>query len=174
MMHFFLIICSLVISFIFMQMKHPLAMGMILLMQTFLICVITGLMVKTFWFSYTLFLIFLGGMLVLFIYVTSLASNEMFSFSMNLFFMSLMIIGSFILMLLITDSSIISTFLMNSEMLFNTFSDNLIKENSINLNKLYNFPTNLVTLLLINYLLLTLIVIVKITNNFMGPLRPMN
>lgn len=75
---------------------------------------------------------------------------------------------------MIIDSSIISTFLINSEILINTFSDNLIKENSINLNKLYNFPTNLITLLLINYLLLTLIIIVKITNNFIGPLRLIN
>nr|QNV11699.1 NADH dehydrogenase subunit 6 [Rhamphomyia barbata] len=79
-------------SFIFMQMNHPLAMGLMLLMQTFLICLITGLMTKSFWFSYILFLIFLGGMLVLFIYVTSLASNEMFSMSMNLMIFSLIIL----------------------------------------------------------------------------------
>lgn len=40
--------------------------------------------------------------------------------------------------------------------------------------KLYNYPTNFITILLINYLLLTLIAIVKITNIFFGPLRPIN
>lgn len=45
-------------------------------------------------------------------------------------------------------------------------------ENSLSLNKLYNYPTNLLTILLINYLLITLIAVVKITNLFKGPLRP--
>ena len=35
----------------------------------------------------------------------------------------------------------------------------------MNLNKLYNFPTNILTVLLINYLFLTLIAAVKITLN---------
>lgn len=48
---------------------------------------------------------------------------------------------------------------------------NYINENFLNLNKLYNFPINFITILLINYLFLTLIVIVKITNINKGPLR---
>lgn len=47
-----------------------------------------------------------------------------------------------------------------------------LNENILTLNKLYNFPTNLVTIILIIYLFLTLIAIVKITNVFEGPLRP--
>jgi NADH-ubiquinone oxidoreductase chain 6 len=47
-----------------------------------------------------------------------------------------------------------------------------VNENTIILNKLYNFPTNILTILLINYLFLTLIAVVKITNIFEGPLRP--
>ncbi len=48
----------------------------------------------------------------------------------------------------------------------------LLIENSLILNKLYNFPINLITILLIIYLFLTLIAVVKITNVFEGPLRP--
>lgn len=46
-----------------------------------------------------------------------------------------------------------------------------INENVLILRKLYNFPINLITILLINYLFLTLIVSVKITNLYKGPLR---
>jgi NADH-ubiquinone oxidoreductase chain 6 len=62
--------------------------------------------------------------------------------------------------------------------LINYETDNLINikryliENSLILNKLYNFPINLITIILIIYLFLTLIVVVKITNIFEGPLRP--
>lgn len=155
-----------------MQINHPLAIGLILLIQTLLICLITGLLTKRFWFSYILFLIFLGGILVLFIYVTSLASNEIFSLSINLLFyiISITLIRS--LIIFIIDKLSITAILINNEISEIYKLNRFINENTLNLNKLYNFPTNLLTLLLINYLLISLIAIVKITNVFYGPLRP--
>jgi len=47
----------------------------------------------------------------------------------------------------------------------------LIEKNKIILNKIYNFPINIITILLVFYLFLTLITSVKITNIFKGPLR---
>nr|YP_010633958.1 NADH dehydrogenase subunit 6 [Anopheles squamosus]WBP69690.1 NADH dehydrogenase subunit 6 [Anopheles squamosus] len=164
----------LIMSFIFMQMKHPLSMGLMLLIQTFLTCLLTGIYVKSFWFSYVLFLIFLGGMLILFIYVTSLSSNEMFSMSFSLTMFSMIIFTMLMLMFLITDKTLIEQFISNMEMEKLSMTNNLINENVLSLNKMYNFPTNLITLLLINYLFLTLLVTVKITKKFYGPLRPMN
>nr|AWB99873.1 NADH dehydrogenase subunit 6 [Anopheles rondoni] len=164
----------LIMSFIFMQMKHPLSMGLMLLIQTFLTCLITSIYVKTFWFSYVLFLIFLGGMLILFIYVTSLSSNEMFSMSFKLTMISLIIFSIFTILFFIIDKSLIEQFITNMEMEKLSNMNNLINENILSLNKMYNFPTNLITLLLINYLFLTLLVTVKITKKFYGPLRPMN
>nr|Q33635.2 RecName: Full=NADH-ubiquinone oxidoreductase chain 6; AltName: Full=NADH dehydrogenase subunit 6 [Anopheles albimanus] len=164
----------LIMSFIFMQMKHPLSMGLMLLIQTFLTCLITSIYVKTFWFSYVLFLIFLGGMLILFIYVTSLSSNEMFSMSFSLTLISLIIFSIFTIVFFMIDKSLIEQFITNMEMEKLSNMNNLINENILSLNKMYNFPTNLITLLLINYLFLTLLVTVKITKKFYGPLRPMN
>nr|YP_010148405.1 NADH dehydrogenase subunit 6 [Anopheles anthropophagus]QQV69244.1 NADH dehydrogenase subunit 6 [Anopheles anthropophagus] len=164
----------LIMSFIFMQMKHPLSMGLMLLIQTFLTCLLTGIYVKTFWFSYVLFLIFLGGMLILFIYVTSLSSNEMFSMSFSLTTISLIIFMFMLTIFFIMDKSLTEQFIMNMEMEKISMMNNLINENVLSLNKMYNFPTNLITLLLINYLFLTLLVTVKITKKFYGPLRPMN
>nr|AMP43700.1 NADH dehydrogenase subunit 6 [Chrysops silvifacies] len=164
---------SIISSLTFLQMNHPLAMGLLLLIQTLMICLLTGLFTKTFWFSYILFLIFIGGMLVLFIYVTSLASNEMFSMSMKMTFMMIYFIVLIMMFSLFIDKSMISSFFMNNEMNNITQLTSYIMENSISLNKLYNFPTNIITLILINYLLLTLIAVVKITNIFYGPLRTM-
>nr|WKU84175.1 NADH dehydrogenase subunit 6 [Somula decora] len=174
MMQLMLYSLTLLFSFIFMQMTHPLSMGMMLLIQTVMICSITGLMTKSFWFSYILFLIFIGGMLVLFIYVTSLASNEMFSLSMK---MTTIIISIFLLsivMIMFIDKMILMFNSMNIEMNSIMNMNSYIKENSLNLNKLYNYPTNMITILLINYLLITLIATVKITKLFYGPIRTMN
>nr|WPY71340.1 NADH dehydrogenase subunit 6 [Gampsocera sp.] len=166
---------TLINSFLFIQMNHPLAMGLTLLFQTIFISIITGLITKTFWFAYILFLIFLGGMLVLFIYVTSLASNEMFSFSIKslIYSMSFMLLFLFLSFMFI-DQMMMNSNIMNEEMTMINNNNLFYMENSMSLNKLYNFPTNFITILLMNYLLITLIAIVKITKLFYGPLRMMN
>nr|YP_009992942.1 NADH dehydrogenase subunit 6 [Felderimyia fuscipennis]QNO34152.1 NADH dehydrogenase subunit 6 [Felderimyia fuscipennis] len=174
MMQMILWISTLTSSLIFTQMNHPLAMGMMLLIQTLQICLLTGLMTKSFWFSYILFLIFLGGMLVLFIYVTSLASNEMFSLSMKLSILSLTLMSILVLTAFFMDKTQFSVFIPNSEMDFTYAPNSLFKENMLSLDKLYNYPTNILTILLMNYLLITLIAVVKITKLFYGPLRLMN
>nr|YP_009690008.1 NADH dehydrogenase subunit 6 [Drosophila mercatorum]QEG54033.1 NADH dehydrogenase subunit 6 [Drosophila mercatorum]UKE79687.1 NADH dehydrogenase subunit 6 [Drosophila mercatorum]UKE79700.1 NADH dehydrogenase subunit 6 [Drosophila mercatorum]UKE79713.1 NADH dehydrogenase subunit 6 [Drosophila mercatorum]UKE79726.1 NADH dehydrogenase subunit 6 [Drosophila mercatorum] len=161
-------------SIIFMNMIHPLAMGLTLLIQTILICLISGLMTKTFWFSYILFLIFLGGMLVLFIYVTSLASNEMFNLSIKLTMICFMMFMLMLMIILFLDKNYFTLFFTNNEMQNIDIISSYFSENSLSLNKLYNFPTNFMTILLMNYLLITLIVVVKITKMFKGPLRLMN
>nr|QNE85761.1 NADH dehydrogenase subunit 6 [Helina impuncta] len=160
----------LIFNFIFMNMKHPLAMGLTLLIQTTLICMYSGLMTKTFWFSYILFLIFMGGMLILFIYVTSLASNEMFSFSIKLTFVSLMIIMFMMIMLMYMNKTLLLTY-SNLEIISTSNMNSYMMENSMLINKLYNYPNNFLTILLMNYLLITLIAIVKITKLYKGPLR---
>nr|YP_010946489.1 NADH dehydrogenase subunit 6 [Cyrtonotula maculosa]WGO57207.1 NADH dehydrogenase subunit 6 [Cyrtonotula maculosa] len=165
-MKLILIIISMMLSIMFTQMNHPLAMGLILLIQTMLISMITGLLTQSFWFSYILFLIFLGGMLVLFIYVTSLASNEMFLLSTKLTISSLIMA---LLLIFILKSFFPS--LINQETLNFLVMNNMT---SIPLMKLYNNPTSMITILLATYLFLTLIAVVKITNIFKGPLRQAN
>nr|YP_010274875.1 NADH dehydrogenase subunit 6 [Pseudocoladenia dea]UJV31565.1 NADH dehydrogenase subunit 6 [Pseudocoladenia dea]WGM81127.1 NADH dehydrogenase subunit 6 [Pseudocoladenia dea]WGM81140.1 NADH dehydrogenase subunit 6 [Pseudocoladenia fabia]WNN66905.1 NADH dehydrogenase subunit 6 [Pseudocoladenia festa] len=161
------------LSFIMLYLKHPLSMGLMILLQTFLICLISGMIYNTYWFSYILFLTFLGGLLVLFIYVASIASNELFSISFKL---KLFYIISFVFILML------STLLMNNlnwmnfynmQEMNNMFNSMLFfnNENCINLTKLYNNQTFFLMMLMIIYLLITLIAVVKITNIFFGPLR---
>jgi NADH-ubiquinone oxidoreductase chain 6 len=116
----------------------------------------------------------LGGLLVLFIYVTSLASNEIFSLSTTTIIP--LILGTLIILtILITlDSSFIASGINNSEGL--NIISNLFyhEESSSSLTKLYNGPTRLITLTLVLYLFLTLIAVVKITKINQGPLRKRN
>jgi len=171
-----LIIYSLIFitSIIFINIIHPLAIGLTLIIQTILICLLTGLITKSFWFSYILFLIFLGGILVLFIYVTSLASNEIFNLSIKLTLFSICILFILLIISFIIDKNSSLIIFLNNEIENISNINSYITENSLSLNKLYNFPTNLITILLINYLLITLIVVVKITNIKKGPLRLIN
>nr|WNL54404.1 NADH dehydrogenase subunit 6 [Amitermes lonnbergianus] len=152
---------STMTSLMFTQMKHPLAMGLMLLIQTTMVCLISGTMYSSFWFSYILFMIMIGGMLVLFMYMTSLASNEMFSPS-NKMLMATLTLMPFLMYTM-------STVTNNKEMnMHNTMMENEILTTTT---VMYNQMMGTMTTLLVLYMLLTLIVVVNIINVSKGPLR---
>nr|ARH55062.1 NADH dehydrogenase subunit 6 [Lopheros rubens] len=140
--------------------KHPLSMGLILMLQTILISASTGLMTNKFWYSYILFMIMIGGMLVLFMYMTSIASNKKFKFSWKM--MMLSNIMMMISMMIMTTNDYLMNLSLNKE-------PNL----ELTISKYFNFPMSTITYLLIIYLLITLIAVVKITKTNFGPLRQM-
>nr|QZK21451.1 NADH dehydrogenase subunit 6 [Amitermes sp. ANIC 0422] len=152
---------STMTSLMFTQMKHPMAMGLMLLMQTTMVCLISGTMYSSFWFSYILFMIMIGGMLVLFMYMTSLASNEMFSPSNKM----LMITLTLLPILMYTMPTVTNNKEMN---MHNTMMENEITTTTT---VMYNQMMGTMTTLLVLYMLLTLIVVVNIINVSKGPLR---
>jgi len=109
--------------------------------------------------------------MVLFIYVISLASNEIFNFSRKIFFLFIFIINFILILILFIDKTFIISYIKNIESTSILFQKTFLSENSFLINKLYNFPTNLISIILIIYLFFTLVAIVKITNIFEGPLR---
>nr|YP_010879525.1 NADH dehydrogenase subunit 6 [Graphium eurous]WHE44902.1 NADH dehydrogenase subunit 6 [Graphium eurous] len=156
-------------------MNHPLSMGFLILMQTMLTCLLSGMLIHSYWFSYILFLVFLGGLLVLFIYVSSIASNELFQFNflMKIIFNFMLIMILFLSIMLIYNMNWLNFYFnyeMKNMMNFFLFFNN---ENKINLSKLYNNQTYYMMMMII-YLFITLVSVVKITNIFFGPLRSMN
>nr|QZI85896.1 NADH dehydrogenase subunit 6 [Agapanthia amurensis] len=160
------IMTSLMISFIFIFLFHPLSLGLGLLLQTIIISLITGLLSFNYWYSYILFLIMIGGMLVLFIYMTSVASNEKFKFSKKLFLLSL----SFIFFTspgFIFDSYYINKMTKNYDLMCQNEEIDFI----LSLSKFINWPFNMIFFMMIIYLLITLIMVVKITTIEYGPLR---
>nr|QEL51279.1 NADH dehydrogenase subunit 6 [Carabus hortensis] len=166
------LILNLSMTIIFIFLNHPLSMGLILLIQTILISLISGIFSYTYWFSYILFLVMIGGMLVLFMYMTSLASNEMFNFSTKLSMTMLMLLSTLIMIYMLMDYMMLNPLFKNSNLM--EFYNNMMfmkNENNYTLNKIYNMPNNIITLMLVNYLFLTLIAVVKITDIKSGPLR---
>nr|AYW52191.1 NADH dehydrogenase subunit 6 [Lamiinae sp. 1 ACP-2013] len=161
-----LIWLSFLSSFLFMIISHPLSLGLILLFQTILVTLITGLMNLNFWYSYIMFLIMIGGMLILFIYMTSVASNEKFKFSMKLFYFSLTQLF-LIFPMFLSDSFYLNKLSKNWDLTNQNFNMDF----SISLMKFINWPYNSIFIMMIIYLLITLIMTVKITNIEKGPLR---
>nr|ADO60490.1 NADH dehydrogenase subunit 6 [Elmidae sp. BMNH 840216] len=162
-----LMILSISVSLTFLFLKHPMSMGLTLLIQSTLISMITGFYNHNFWFSYILFLIMIGGMLVLFIYMTSIASNEMFKYSNKLTIFVFTLIITLTIIMFNSDQLIMNQNVFNIDStIFN--NPELFK---LSLNKYLNFPSNIMLFFMIIYLFITLIAVVKITNISYGPMR---
>nr|YP_010284530.1 NADH dehydrogenase subunit 6 [Nadezhdiella cantori]UKQ56273.1 NADH dehydrogenase subunit 6 [Nadezhdiella cantori] len=154
------------LSSMFMFLNHPLSFGLILLLQTITVSLMSGMMNFNYWFSYIIFLVMVGGMLVLFLYMTSVASNEKFKFSSKLFLLFMTFLLIMVIMIL-SDNFMLS----NSLHMIDLMNQSLEYKNEMSMNKYMNWPSNYTMFMVISYLLLTLIAVVKITNIEFGPLR---
>jgi NADH-ubiquinone oxidoreductase chain 6 len=129
-----------------------------ILIQTIIVCLIAWLFLKTSWFSFILFLVFLGGLIVLFIYITRLASNEVIKLNLNNMLLTLFTtVGLVIVIIKYLNHQI-------------DLKIDLLNQTKTFFN-IYSFESLTITGLAIIYLLLTLIVVVKISNKFNAPIK---
>nr|AWV84287.1 NADH dehydrogenase subunit 6 [Alarcta quadrimacula] len=145
--------------------SHPMSMGCTLLLQTILASMMCSLNMKNYLVSYILFLIFIGGMLILFMYMSSVASNEKF-YLFNLSLIMTMMIISFLT---------VNKMQLNLEQnLYNEYINPLGLHINFMMNKLYLLPSGMLTLMMVVYLLFTLIVVSNIVGIKFSPLRSYN
>nr|AMM04651.1 NADH dehydrogenase subunit 6 [Folsomia candida] len=156
------LLTSASISAMFYLSSHPVMMMVLIISQTMILCITVWFFMKTSWFSYILFLIFLGGLMVLFIYITSLASNELISLKMITLPNSI-----FIPMILV--------FFMIMNVDFQEFKES---GTSFLMTKTFNFLYSWNNCILLTtsmlYLFLTLVIVVKISNKFEAPLKTLS
>nr|YP_010528125.1 NADH dehydrogenase subunit 6 [Priassus spiniger]UXW64227.1 NADH dehydrogenase subunit 6 [Priassus spiniger] len=145
------------LSFILLWLSHPLSMGLILIVKTMITAMIIGYMMKSFFFSYIIIIIMLSGALVLFIYMASIASNELFNLSFKLIQLGVSIYAMIFFMIKLFN--------------YNYFNYNLNMNESISLIKLFNMASSKMTVMIIIYLLFSMIVISNIAKVTEGPLR---
>nr|YP_009740911.1 NADH dehydrogenase subunit 6 [Euthystira luteifemora]QID03925.1 NADH dehydrogenase subunit 6 [Euthystira luteifemora] len=156
----------------FIKLNHPMSMMMFIIIQTIIIGLITGTMMESFWLSYILFLTFLGGMLVLFIYITSISSNELFNLKSITMMISIVLFFITSMILIIMDKMMFLDLMKNTETMNINNSINY-QEMTMSLEKLYNKPMFIITMMMMIYLFLVLVAVVKITNINQGPIRKM-
>nr|YP_011010378.1 NADH dehydrogenase subunit 6 [Metrocoris triangulatus]WPW46993.1 NADH dehydrogenase subunit 6 [Metrocoris triangulatus] len=150
-------------STIMIMARHPLSMGFNLILMTAMLSMMMNLFMKYSWYSYILILVMLGGMLVLFMYMASVASNEIMKFSLKMMLTTIMV-------------TIIVTIFMKNEMIMNmqTIIPTIENQQSMSMMKLFNSKTMIITILLAMYLLMTMIYVIFINNVFEGPMRKKN
>lgn len=156
---------SFFLTTVFLYTTAPLTRALIIATQRFTVALLIFYPSTTSWYSFILLIIFLRGIIIIFTYISSLAPNKIIKYRPPT------IILITILSRLITISALILTAPLIIEKEINTSSELLTPLTSPSIFKLYAFPLASLIILLISYLLLTLIVVVKITKYTTGPLR---
>nr|YP_009441874.1 NADH dehydrogenase subunit 6 [Xylosandrus morigerus]AOY40043.1 NADH dehydrogenase subunit 6 [Xylosandrus morigerus] len=154
-------------SFLFIMFENPLSKGYMLLLLTISTSLSASMMHLNSWFGYILFLVMVGGMLVAFIYMTSIASNEKFKFPSPLYMIIFMILAS-MMTIMAWKSELFFTMKYQSIL----ESQEMIKMyNKMFMNKIFSSPMSQVPIALMSYLFLALIMVVKMTDFIKGPIR---
>nr|UPL66008.1 NADH dehydrogenase subunit 6 [Embiophila sp.] len=155
---------NMAMSIMFPLLQHPLSMGLLLILQTIMIALMTGAWIKSFWFSYILLITMVSGTLVLFIYMASVASNEKFMSSMSMTWF--IVPTSIMIMLNMLMDKISSNYekplLMNKSEMFDV---------TLMMNKMYSEQSMYVTILMVTYLLFSMISSTFIMKIHQGPMR---
>lgn len=131
---------------------------------------IVGFIRQSFWLTYIIFLVFIGGLLILFIYISRLMPNKIFLFSK----IKILIIKFFYLIIFIFLTNLsfnFSNLEINNWLDKNNFFLYNNTENSYFISNLFNNNEIYLTIAIILYLIIALIITTKIRNSFYGPIR---
>nr|UJG45238.1 NADH dehydrogenase subunit 6 [Lepidostoma hirtum] len=157
------------LNFFILFLTHPFIITISMIFLTFMMSMIIGMMNFSFWLTYLMFLIFISGLLILFIYISSLTPNKIFYFN------KIKMIMFFTLILMIFTLLKININFLNLEMqnfyTLNNFFFYKNLENSLFFTNLFNNNELYLTLIMMFFLLFTLIVTIKISNFLSGPMR---
>nr|YP_010535529.1 NADH dehydrogenase subunit 6 [Ornithodoros erraticus]UYB78285.1 NADH dehydrogenase subunit 6 [Ornithodoros erraticus]UYB78298.1 NADH dehydrogenase subunit 6 [Ornithodoros erraticus] len=138
----------LILATLFLSSLHPISMLMIMISTTIYLTLMIYMVMKHSWLSLIITLLMLGGLLVIFLYITSLTPNKKFILSKKMFFALMPL-----------------SLLINFNNSFYTNFSNLTTLSIFDIDK-----TPMLFLMLI-YLLLTLLVIMKMINSMLSPLK---
>nr|YP_010582906.1 NADH dehydrogenase subunit 6 [Aguriahana juglandis]UGN61326.1 NADH dehydrogenase subunit 6 [Aguriahana juglandis] len=151
----------MIFSSVIMIMNNPMSMGLMLLLQTITVIMFFNKILTSSWFAMITFMMMIGGLLIMFMYMSSIASNEKFKININMIFVML-------IMLIISDEMLISSQINEKQEITETGNLNF------SLTKIYNEKSMMFTVLLVLYLLLTMISVTKMVKHNKGPLRVIN
>nr|QNV11843.1 NADH dehydrogenase subunit 6 [Tetramorium caespitum] len=170
---FFLMLmsCMLIIFLLTIMKIHPIFLTISLLLYSSLICIIMSLWSFNFLYSIMTFLMLISGLLIIFMYFSSLIANEKNKITINFYIMLSLILNYLTMMMNIMFNN------------FNFFSmpynfwesmNIFYNLNSVQFNNMlmiYNYPYMNVTIMCILYLLMSLFIIIKISSIKFGSLR---
>lgn len=151
-MYLILIVTSTMILYLS---TTPIILGINILAMALLLSATLATSIRS-WYAFLVFLIYVGGMLVMFAYFLALTPNQQIPTTRNAVYISITL-TTLALVAGVTDTKVF----ISQEI----WQDNMY---------LYSINTTPILIILALVLLLTIIIVVKLTNRSGGPLRPFN
>nr|WNS64791.1 NADH dehydrogenase subunit 6 [Barbronia cf. gwalagwalensis LYKG002] len=150
----FMSLLLLSLTAMIMILNTPILLLFMILLMALSLSWLTAMMYSA-WFSFLIFLIYIGGMMVMFSYFVALSPNQFMKIKTS---MTIMMITLFMFSIPVMTYPLPSNQLNQNQ----SFS-------SLSLYSLYNIP---ILMLMIIMLLLMMVMVVKLSNLSKGPLRP--
>nr|YP_008992970.1 NADH dehydrogenase subunit 6 [Leptobelus gazella]AEE89608.1 NADH dehydrogenase subunit 6 [Leptobelus gazella] len=147
----------MIMSIMSLMMKSPMSMSTTLLIQTLWSIMLMNTINNYSWIPMITFLTMIGGLLIIFMYMSSITSNEKFKLNTKL----LMVLT----LMMMPMEELMSNYQNQEEQNLETKLNTMMS-----LTKMYN-KSMMMTMLMILYLMLTMITVNKIIKMFEGPLR---
>nr|YP_010582971.1 NADH dehydrogenase subunit 6 [Vatana ogromna]UGN61417.1 NADH dehydrogenase subunit 6 [Vatana ogromna] len=160
-MKFMLMKLMMIFSSIIMIMNNPMSMGLILMIQTISMTIFMNKILTSSWYAMIMFMMMIGGLLIMFMYMSSIASNEKFKTKINMTMI-------FLILIILLDEMIMDNQINEFQEFINTNNMNF------SMTKIYNEKSMMLTMMLVLYLLLTMISVTKMVKHHKGPLRKIN
>nr|ALN11738.1 NADH dehydrogenase subunit 6 [Linepithema humile] len=155
--------------------SHPIMNMILIIIYSILMTLNMSIWKMNFMYSIMLFLIMISGLLIIFLYFSSLISNEQMTFILNnnkLFLLTIMLNIMFLIFNIINKKFIILTqYIKQGETnLLNKINEKMFN----NILNLYTYPYNNLTIMCMMFLLISLFTIIKISSMKSKSLRKMS
>lgn len=167
---FFIIIIIFSILYILVtNYLHPIYLLILIIIYTRIICLLISTWSYNFIYSIILFLIIIRGILIIFLYFSSLISNDQTKFLINPLLM-LRLFLNVIILLYINKYFNYPIYNFNEILTSSQINNNIFN----NIIYIFSYPYSNITIICILYLLLTLFTIIKICSIKTSTLRKLN
>nr|DAC76893.1 TPA_asm: NADH dehydrogenase subunit 6 [Pseudomyrmex dendroicus] len=150
---------------------HPIHLIILMILYSIMISINLSILKKSFMYSIMLFLMMISGVMIIFLYFSSLISNEKIYMLIWKKWIFMILLSSLLmfygLKFMMNIQSINSSYEFKS---FNMYQTNLFS----NIEWIYLYPFNSMSILCMTFLLITMFTVIKIMSSKSMPLRKIN
>nr|AKM70076.1 NADH dehydrogenase subunit 6 [Myzus persicae] len=155
---------NLIMAIMLTMMKSPISSNLIILIQTMTLTMMINLINKTAWISFMIFILYIGGLMIIFLYISSIAFNEL-NINKNYKNMIFKLIIIFFMLMY---------FKMSLNMENMNYENKFMFEDNFYLLNMFMMPNNLMIYMIMFILFFMLILIIWMLKINKGPIRQKN
>nr|YP_009400253.1 NADH dehydrogenase subunit 6 [Nurudea ibofushi]ARW70253.1 NADH dehydrogenase subunit 6 [Nurudea ibofushi] len=156
-----ILIMNLILAINLTTIKSPLKSNLMILFQSITLTMMINLINKTSWISFMIFILYIGGLMIIFLYISSIAFNEINNNKKKTYLIKIILL------------TFLFTYWLNSSMLLENFkfNNNYLFEDNFYLMNMFNYPNNLMIYFIMLILFIMLIMIIWMLKFNKGPIR---